>query len=97
MDKIDFTKLISLNETAAFLWKAAEKQGEFTVASLAQATGGVMTSCSDDMMERTNTDKTKVVGKIRTVIGSLLTNHGFYFWRDAASAAKRNTIGSVFG
>lgn len=34
---VDFTKLISLNETAAFLWKTAEKQGEFTVASLAQA------------------------------------------------------------
>ena len=37
MQAVDFTKLISLNETAAFLWKAAEKQGEFTVASLAQA------------------------------------------------------------
>ena len=23
--------------------------------------------------------------KLRTVIGSLLTNHGFYFWRDAAN------------
>ena len=37
MQAVDFTKLISLNETAAFLWKTAEKQGEFTVASLAQA------------------------------------------------------------
>ena len=37
MQAVDFTKLVSLNETAAFLWKAAEKQGEFTVASLAQA------------------------------------------------------------
>ena len=26
------------------------------------------------------------IGKIKTVIGSLLTNHGFYFWRDAANA-----------
>ena len=26
------------------------------------------------------------IGKIRTVIGSLLTNHGFYFCRDAANA-----------
>jgi hypothetical protein len=34
MQAVDFTKLISLNETAAFLWKTAEKQGEFTVASL---------------------------------------------------------------
>lgn len=37
MQAVDFTKLISLNETAAFLWKAAEEQGEFTVSSLAQA------------------------------------------------------------
>ena len=27
--------------------------------------------------------------KIRTVIGSLLTNHGFYFCRDAANACRR--------
>lgn len=27
MQAVDFTKLISLNETAAFLWKTAEKQG----------------------------------------------------------------------
>ena len=27
------------------------------------------------------------IGKIRTVIESLLTNHGFYFCRDAANAA----------
>ena len=33
MQAVDFTKLISLNETAAFLWKAAEKQGEFTGAA----------------------------------------------------------------
>ena len=37
MQAVDFTKLISLNETAVFLWKTAEKQGEFTIASLAQA------------------------------------------------------------
>ena len=29
------------------------------------------------------------IGKIRTVIGSLLTNHGFYFCRDAANACRR--------
>lgn len=34
---IDFGKLISLNETAAFLWKQAEQQGEFTVDSLVDA------------------------------------------------------------
>ena len=37
MQAIDFSKLISLNETAAFLWKEAEKQGEFTAQSLAEA------------------------------------------------------------
>ncbi len=31
---IDFGKLISLNETAAFLWKAAEEQNDFSVDSL---------------------------------------------------------------
>ena len=37
MQAIDFSKLVSLNETAAFLWKEAEKQGEFTAQSLAEA------------------------------------------------------------
>lgn len=35
-------------------------KGSFAMAMLLMATGGVMTSCSDEMMERTNTDKTKV-------------------------------------
>ena len=34
--------------------------GGLAMAMLLMATGGVMTSCSDEMMERTNTDKTKV-------------------------------------
>lgn len=37
MKAIDFSKLMSLNETATFLWKEAVKQGEFTVESLAHA------------------------------------------------------------
>lgn len=37
MKAIDFSKLVNLNETAAFLWKEAEKQGEFTPESLAAA------------------------------------------------------------
>ena len=37
MQAIDFSKLISLNETAAFLWKEAGKPGEFTAQSLAEA------------------------------------------------------------
>lgn len=37
MQAINFSKLVSLNETATFLWKEAEKQGEFTTESLAEA------------------------------------------------------------
>ena len=32
---INFGKLLALNETAAWLWKEAEAQGEFTLNSLA--------------------------------------------------------------
>ena len=32
---INFGKLLALNQTAAWLWKEAEAQGEFTVNSLA--------------------------------------------------------------
>lgn len=34
---LDFGRLLCLNETAAWLWKQAELQGNFTVDSLAQA------------------------------------------------------------
>ncbi|MCQ2104873.1 MAG: PqqD family protein [Fibrobacter sp.] len=34
---LDFGRLLCLNETAAWLWKAAEAAGEFTVQSLAAA------------------------------------------------------------
>ncbi len=34
---VDFGKLISLNETAAFLWKTAGEQGDFNVDSLTSA------------------------------------------------------------
>lgn len=39
LELINFNKMITLNETAAFLWQEAEK-GEFTVASLAEALQG---------------------------------------------------------
>lgn len=32
---VDFRSLVGLNETAAFLWKEAEKLGDFTVEQLA--------------------------------------------------------------
>ena len=37
---LDFGKLLCLNETAAFLWSAAVKQGDFTVDSLTEALCG---------------------------------------------------------
>ena len=36
------------------------------------------------------------IGKIRTVIGSSLTNHGFYFCRDAANAALFIRLAAFF-
>jgi len=32
---VDFGKLLALNETAAWLWKEAQQQGDFSVESLA--------------------------------------------------------------
>jgi hypothetical protein len=34
---INFGKLLALNETAAWLWREAQQQGEFTVDSLADS------------------------------------------------------------
>ncbi len=34
---VDFSKLIRLNDTAAFLWKEAARQGDFTPDTLAEA------------------------------------------------------------
>ncbi|MBP5776372.1 MAG: PqqD family protein [Prevotella sp.] len=33
---INFGKMLALNETAAWLWKQAQQQGDFTVESLAE-------------------------------------------------------------
>lgn len=40
LQTIDFGKLVNLNSTAAFLWTEAKRQGDFTVASLADALCG---------------------------------------------------------
>ena len=37
LETVDFSKVINLNETATFLWKEAEKQGDFSVDSLTEA------------------------------------------------------------
>ena len=39
LDAINFGRMLSLNETAAWLWKQALEQGDFTVQSLATALG----------------------------------------------------------
>lgn len=37
LNTIDFGKLLSFNETAAWLWEEAERQGDFTVDTLTEA------------------------------------------------------------
>lgn len=37
LDAINFGRMLSLNETAAWLWKQAQEQGDFTAESLAKA------------------------------------------------------------
>ena len=37
---LDFGRLLCLNETAVWLWKQAEQQGDFSVESLAEALCG---------------------------------------------------------
>jgi predicted transcriptional regulator len=37
LDAINFGRMLCLNETAAWLWKQAVEQGDFTVESLAKA------------------------------------------------------------
>lgn len=36
LDQVNFSKLITLNPTATLLWQKAEKDGDFTVDSLAE-------------------------------------------------------------
>ena len=37
LDAINFGRMLSLNETAAWLWKQAQEQGDFTADSLAKS------------------------------------------------------------
>lgn len=36
LEAVNFGKLLALNESAAWLWKQAQEQGDFTVESLAE-------------------------------------------------------------
>ncbi len=56
---IDFGKLISLNETAAWLWKKAAEMGEFSTEKLAEALCGEY----DVTAEQAQTDVAGIIAK----------------------------------
>ena len=56
---IDFGKLISLNETAAWLWKKADEMGDFDIDSLTKA----LCEEYDVEPDRARPDVTKMVGQ----------------------------------
>ena len=60
---LDFGRLLCLNETAAWLWKQAELQGNFTVDSLAQALCGEY----DVSAEQARIDVAAIVGEWQKV------------------------------
>lgn len=56
---IDFGKLISLNETAAWLWKKADEMGNFDINSLTKA----LCEEYDVELDQARQDVTKMVGQ----------------------------------
>jgi len=65
---IDFRKILSLNESAAWIWKEAQAQGDFTVESLTErlceeydVTAEEARSCVTDLLE--NLEKEGVIEK----------------------------------
>ena len=65
---IDFRKLLALNETAAWIWKEAQAQGDFTVESLTErlceeydVTAEEARSCVTELLEKL--DKEGVIEK----------------------------------
>ena len=56
---IDFGKLISLNETAAWLWKKADEMGDFDIDSLTKA----LCEEYDGEPDQARQDVTKMVGQ----------------------------------
>ncbi len=68
LKSIDFRKLLALNETAAWLWKEAQAQGNFTVESLTErlceeydVTAEEARSCVTELLEKL--DKEGVIEK----------------------------------
>ena len=65
---IDFRKILSLNESAAWLWKEAKAQGDFTIESLTarlceeyDVTNEEARSCVTELLEKL--DKEGVIEK----------------------------------
>ena len=65
---IDFRKLLAMNETAAWLWKEAQAQGDFTIESLTErlceeydVTAEEARSCVTELLEKL--DKEGVIEK----------------------------------
>ena len=65
---IDFRKLLALNETAAWIWKEAQAQGDFTVESLTErlcdeydVTAEEARSCVTELLDKL--DKEGVIEK----------------------------------
>ena len=57
VENIDFSKIISLNDTAAFLWKKAKDKGEFTYDNLA-----------DELCAEYEVEKEQAEIDVRTVV-----------------------------
>jgi len=51
IEVVDFSKLISLNETAAMIWKKAKELGDFTAEQLAEALCGTYDVDYDHALE----------------------------------------------
>ena len=63
LNAIDFGRLLCLNETAAWLWRKAEEQGDFTVESLAD----VLCQEYDVSIEQARQDVAAMVGEWQKV------------------------------
>ena len=61
LETIDFGKLVNFNETAAFLWKEAAKQGDFTAEALSEA-----------LCQEYDIDSATAVGDTKSLIDSWL-------------------------
>ena len=58
LEAVDFGRMVCLNETAAWLWEEAERQGDFTVGSLAEA-----------LCEEFDVEQDRAEGDVAAVLG----------------------------